>query len=297
MLKPDGDALSRFTFEHAAVRGSCVTLAATSRALIACHPYPPAVARVIAELAAAAALLASALKFDGRLVLQLSGDGPLRLLVVECAPGLALRATAQWDASRVAALGDDANLASLAGDPARGRLLIALDRPDAVPYQGIVALQPGSVADLVAHYLATSEQIDSRIALAYADGCVAGTLLQRMPEAGPDDMATWTRVSAGDDAPAAAALLAGEPVTTVLAQRFPDDDLRVLAPATPHFQCHCSEERVVRALRVAGRDEIEAAIAERGDVEVCCEFCNRRYTFTPAVARALFDDPGDDARH
>lgn len=292
-----GDALTRFTFEHAAVRGSCVMLDATSRALIACHPYPPAVARTIAELAAAAALLASALKFDGRLVLQLSGTGPLRLLVVECAPALALRATAQWDAERVHVLGDHANLAELAGSVSQGRLLIVLDRDGAPAYQGIVALQPGSVADLMAHYLATSEQVDSRIALAYADGRVAGLLLQRMPAAGPDDMDTWQRVASGDDQEAVGALLAGTPVTEVLAQRFGADDLRVVAAGTPRSACHCSEARVAGALRVAGRDEIEAAIAERGQVEVCCEFCNRNYVFAPAAARALFAQADDDAGH
>src|SRR5512133_2646280 len=117
---PNSDALSRFVFERAAVRGAFVRLDDTSRAIIACHPYPPALARVIAELACATALLAAALKFDGSLIVQLSGDGPVRLLVVECDAELNLRATAQWSAA-ASALPADAPLATLAGGPAHGR--------------------------------------------------------------------------------------------------------------------------------------------------------------------------------
>ena len=295
------DTLTRFVFERAAVSGSCVTLAAASRALIACHPYPPAVARVIAEMAACAALLSSALKFDGRLVLQLSGDGPLRLLVVESGRQLALRATAQWSAERVAALPADASLEQLAGGPEHGRFVIVLDRDDAPTYQGIVALQPGSVADLVAHYLAVSGQIDSRIALAYADGSVAALLLQRMPAAAADAVDAWQRIEREADgdsnARAVAALLAGTPVATVLQARFPADDIRLFATVTPRFECSCSTERVARALLIAGPDEVEAAIADGGQVEVSCEFCNRRHVFSPAQARALFAEPAVPSRH
>ena len=296
-----GDALTRFVFEHAAVSGSCVTLTATSRALIACHPYPPAVARAIAEMAACAALLSSALKFDGRLVLQLSGDGPLRLMVVETGRQLALRATAQWSEERIAGLSADASLEQLAGGPGHGRFVIVLDRDDAPTYQGVVALQPGSVADLIAHYLEISAQIDSRIALAYADGAVAAMLLQRMPSDGDDDRSTWQRImqEAGDagNAQAVAALLAGTPADQVLQMRFPADDIRLLASSSPRFECSCSKERVARALLIAGPDEVEAAIVERGHVEVSCEFCNRRHVFSPEEARALFAIRPVPARH
>ena len=296
-----GDALTRFVFEHTAVSGSCATLGPASRALIACHPYPPAVARAIAEMAACAALLSSALKFDGRLVLQLSGDGPLRLMVVESGRQLALRATAQWSEERIAGLSAGASIEQLAGGPGHGRFVIVLDRDNAPTYQGIVALQPGSVADLIAHYLEVSEQIDSRIALAYADGAVAAMLLQRMPSAGDEDLALWQRIGqdAGDgaNARAVAALLAGTPVDKVLQMRFPADDIRLFATATPRFECSCSKERVARALLIAGPDEVEAAIAERGQIEVSCEFCNRHHLFTPGEARALFALRPVPARH
>jgi len=154
-------------FEHAAVRGALVTMPETVRAVLACHPYPPPLQRVLAELVAATALLASTLKFTGSLIMQLQGDGPVRLLVVECTAALELRAMAQWDAERIAAIVADATLADLAGGPEHGRLVLTLDPKGAgTIYQGIVALEAGSVAGLIEHYLATSEQLASRMLLA-----------------------------------------------------------------------------------------------------------------------------------
>src|SRR5437899_5121393 len=121
------DALTPFVFEHAAVRGAYVTLGKTTRDIVACHPYPPALARALVECCAASALLASALKFDGSLLVQLAGDGPVRLLVVECSDALDLRATAQWNPVTTAAMGNGATLAELSGGSARARLTITLD--------------------------------------------------------------------------------------------------------------------------------------------------------------------------
>jgi len=114
------DALTRFVFERAPVLGALVTLDVASRAILDCHPYPPALRRILAELLAASTLLASTLKFSGSLIVQLQGVGPARLLVVECNDALELRATAQWDEASTAAFGPDATLAELAGGATQG---------------------------------------------------------------------------------------------------------------------------------------------------------------------------------
>ena len=136
---PFADALARFVFEHAAVRGALVSLDGACREILDCHPYPPALRRALSELLAAATLLASTLKFKGTLIVQLQGNGPVRLLVVECDATLSLRATAQW--KEADALPPSASLAELAGGASHGRLAITLDPKDGGPlYQGIVAL-------------------------------------------------------------------------------------------------------------------------------------------------------------
>jgi molecular chaperone Hsp33 len=284
----DADALVPFVIEDVPVRGSLIRLDETSRAILAQHAYPPALARVLSELCAAAALLASTLKLDGSLIVQLSGDGPVRLLVVECTDALDLRATAQWDEARVAALPADASLAALAGGAGHGRLTLALDqRNTGTLYQGIVALDASSVAASIEHYLATSEQLQSRMWLLAQRTGVTGLLLQRLPGATDADIPAWPRLV--DDVGEAIARAALVPAfVPMLSMLLPHDDVRMFDARAVRFACRCSAGRVANALRIAGRDEIEAALAERGVVEVTCEFCNRRYTFGPAEARALF---------
>jgi molecular chaperone Hsp33 len=246
---------------------------------------------VLAELCGATALLAAALKFDGSLIVQLVGRGPVRLLVVECNAGPRLRAMAQWDEARVRALPVDATLDALAGAAADARLSITLDPREGGPmYQGIVTLEAASVATMIEHYLATSEQVASKLVLVANGGEVAGLLLQRMPSSMAADDETWARLSRllGDAAPEA--IVAATGGNAGLAALFPDDDLRVFKPVEPRFECGCSRLRAEGALRVAGRAEIEEALAADGQVEVVCEFCARRYRFTPGEARALFAD-------
>jgi len=283
------DSVSRFLFDRAPVRGAVVDLDRACGEILRQHPYPPALSRALAELLAAAALLASMLKFEGALIVQLQGTGPVRLLVVECDAALNLRATAQW--SRAAeTLPADAPLSALAGDSAESRLAITLDPKDGgALYQGIVALEAASIATLVEHYLATSEQIASRMIIA-ADGAhVRGLLLQRLPIAGHADEPTWQRAAQQVEAVTSAALLGADSAETLLAATFPADDIRVQAALPARFRCACSEERVANTLRMLGRGEVESILSERGEGEVTCEFCQRRYRFAAAEALALFE--------
>jgi molecular chaperone Hsp33 len=283
------DALAHFVFEGVAVRGALVSLDACCREILACHPYPPALRRVLAELLAAAALLASTLKFRGSLIVQLHGRGPLRMLVVECDATLALRATAQWN-SEAEALPADADLATLAGGPADARLAITLDPKDGGPlYQGIVGLEAASIATLIEHYLTSSEQIDSRLFLATTANSARGVLLQRLPSAGPADSAAWERIAARPGAFGAGDLLGAVDAGDFLSAQFSDHDVRLFDPRPLRFACGCSEEKIAGALRLLGRIEVESILAEQGMVGVTCEFCNRNYTFIASDARALFE--------
>ena len=291
------DALGRFVFEQRAVRGAVVSLDDACRDILACHPYPPALKRVLAELLAATTLLASTLKFKGALIVQLQGDGPVRLLVVECDAALTLRATAQWSEA-AAALPADASLAALAGGSEHGRLAITLDPKDGGPlYQGVVALEAASVAALVEHYLTTSEQITSRLYLAPDGERVRGLLLQRLPAATADDDATWRRAAARIEAMRADELTGPKHAEALLRDLFPTDDLRLFRLRAARFGCSCSPERVANALRMIGRTEVESILAEQGLIGVTCEFCNRSYTFVAEEARALFAHERDAAPH
>lgn len=284
---PFADIVARFHFERAAVRGAVVSLDDAGREILGQHSYPPALKRALAELLAASALLASALAFKGTLIVQLQGTGPITLLVVECTADLGLRATAQWR-DTAAALPEDTALRDLAGDPETSRLAIMLDPKDGGPiYQGVVALEATSIAALIEHYLTTSEQIDSRLAIATDGTRTRGLLLQRMPSAAAADDDTWRRAAAGMDIDAAD-LLSASSVEALLAARFPTEDIRMFKGRKVRFHCECSKERVSKTLRMLGRAEIESILAEQGIVAVTCEFCKRSYNFVEADALALF---------
>jgi len=284
------DSLIPFVLERAAVRGAIVSLDAACRDILACHSYPAGLQRLLGETLAAVCLLASSLKFEGSLILQLHGAGALRLLVVECDAALSLRATAQWEGE----VRDDARLADLAGDTLQGgrgsRMVLTLDPRDGGPlYQGVVALEGGSVAALLEHYLDKSEQIQSRFWLRAAGSRACGLLLQRMPGSEAIDAATWCRASRSiDAAPGAFDAMDAHQLLQAL---FPDDDVRAFRPRSPRFGCSCSRPRVAAALRLLGSSELESILAEHGSVAVDCEFCNRRYEFDPGEARALFATP------
>ncbi|MDQ6621428.1 MAG: Hsp33 family molecular chaperone HslO [Pseudomonadota bacterium] len=285
------DSVSRFVFEAGAVRGAVVSLDACRTEIIACHPYPPAIARVLSELLAASALLASTLKFNGSLIVQLQGEGPLRLLVVECDADLNLRATAQWKAD-IEALPDGAALAVLAGGPQRGRLAITLDPRNGEPiYQGIVALEATDIASLIQHYLETSEQISSRLLITSNADRVRGLLLQRLPGGTESDDLLWRHAQERMGSLDTGALAGSSSVAAFLTSQFPEDDLRLFNSHPARFACSCSQERVENALRIVGQVEVEDILAEQGEVSVTCEFCNRRYAFAPADARAVFAEP------
>lgn len=275
------DTLQRFLFEHAPIRGELVQLAATWQAVTERHAYPAPLRRVLGELMAAGALLAATLKFDGTLILQLHGNGPVKLIVVECAADHAMRATAKWDGD----LPETAGLRALLGS---GRFVINLvPAAGQQSYQGVVDLDADSIAAALEHYMATSEQITTRLWLACDDTHAAGLLLQKLPEREIPDADAWPRAEhlAGTVRPAE--LLALEP-RTLLHRLFHEEDLRVFDPRPVFFRCSCSRERVTGMLRLLGRDEVHSVIAERGDIEVHCEFCNRRYAFDPVDAEAIF---------
>lgn len=273
------DVLERFLFEHAPVRGELVQLDATIAEVLSRHPYPAPLARLIGELMAAAALLTATVKLQGSLVMQLHGTGSVKLIVVECSSDMTMRAMARWD-------GEVANV-SLAELLGQGKFIITLDPEEGETYQGIVGFEPGqSVAEIIEHYMQRSEQLETRMWLAFGNDRAAGLLLQRMPEA-VGEAEAWERIQH------LAATVTGDELLTlegreVLYRLFHEETVRVFDPATPSFACTCSRERVGGMLRMIGREEIDGVLGERGKVEVGCEFCNARYEFDAIDVAQVF---------
>ena len=295
-------------FEGLPVRGALVRLTDAWQELLRRRGpgrgYPVAVRDLLGEMSAAAVLMQSGLKFDGALVMQVFGDGPVKLAVAEAGSDLGLRATAKV----VGDVADDAGLQAMVNAHGQGRFAITLDprgrQPGQQPYQGVVPLVgerreplPG-VAAVLEHYMRQSEQLDTRLVLAADAQTAAGLLIQRLPVQGGH--ATAVRPPQDDEAAEgferiamlAATLTRDEllalPPERVLHRLFWQETLRRFEPRTPRFACSCTRERVAGMLRSLGRQESEDLIAERGVVEVGCDFCGLEQRFDAVDVAALF---------
>ena len=299
------DQLVKFMLGSGHVRGVLVRLDATWAELQKRRSYPQAISALVGQMAAASTLMAGSLKFDGALVLQIQGDGPVKLAVAECQPDFGVRATAKM----AEGLPDDAvlptELAALVNLHGKGRCAITLDprNPESgqQPYQGIVALTDPqgatlpSLAAMLEQYLAQSEQIDSMLMLASDEQAVCGLLLQRMPAPQADAGAPGQPDEDFVRARHLAATLTQEELLRlapqdILRRLFWEEGVRVFAPQSPRFHCTCSRERVAGMLRMLGRDEVQAILAEQGEVDVRCEFCGQGYAFDAIDAAQVFLD-------
>ena len=329
------DELVKFIFDGMPVRGMLVRLSGSWKEVVARRAnagdaFPRPVRMLLGEMAAASLLMQANIRFNGALVLQVFGDGPVKLVVAEAQPDLAFRVTAKV----VGDVADDARLEAMLNVHGQGRCAITLDPADKragqQPYQGVVALHGDhreplqELAAVLEHYMLQSEQLDTRLILAATDEMAAGLLIQRMPVQGVGNLEGALEGAPGrrneDEiginegynriALLAATLTRDElldlDADTLLRRLFWEEPLRRFAPTpgepAPHFECRCSRERVGSMLKGLGRPEIDGIVTEQGRVEIGCDFCGTKYHFDPVDVGHLFtaeldQPPGSAARH
>jgi molecular chaperone Hsp33 len=327
--------LHKFLFDGLPVRGMLVRLTDTwteilrRRASNSTHgAYPDPVRDMLGEMTAAAALMQANIKFDGSLVLQIFGDGPVKLAVVEVQPDLALRATA----TVVGEVNSASTLSQMVNVGNEGRCAITLDPttkfPGQQPYQGVVPLfddkrhKLEKVSAVLEHYMLQSEQLDTTLVLAANDQVAAGLLIQRLPMQGTDNLSGSMVSKENEDqiglnehynriAILASSLKQEELLTldvdTILRRLFWEESLTrfepLEGPTAPRFACSCSRERVGRMIVGLGQEEVASILSERPDIEVACEFCGVQYRFDAVDAAQLFtppeilQDPGGSLPH
>lgn len=317
--------LHKFIFDGLPVRGQFVRLTDAWQDVLRRRAantqtgaYPPPVAELLGEMTAAAVLMQAGIKFDGALVLQIQGDGPVKLAVAEVQTDLRLRATA----SLGAAVPPGANLADMVNAHGKGRCAITLDarsrQPGQQPYQGVVPLvgeggEPlGSLAGVIEHYMRQSEQLDTTLVLAADEQVAAGLLIQRLPVQGETNL-SQSNVAREDEAGAEAeddyqriAILTRSlkreellslDADTVLRRLFWEEKLLRFEPQArargPRFACSCSRERVATMLQGLGQQEAESILAEQGVIEVGCDFCGHQERFDAVDVGRLFTPAQD----
>jgi molecular chaperone Hsp33 len=307
--------LHKFLFDGLPVRGMLVQLTDVWQevlkrraANVETGPYAEPVRHLLGEMTAAAVLMQSNIKFNGALVMQIFGDGPLKLAVVEVQPDLSLRATAKV----VGDLGNASTLPEMVNVNNEGKCAITLDPLNKMPgqqaYQGVVPLfddqrnKLDKFSDVLQHYMLQSEQLDTTLVLAANDTTAAGLLIQRLPIKGEGNLAAKATMEDEDEigrsedynriSILASSLTADELLNldaeTILHRLFWEEKLVRFEPLTPSFACSCSRERVSNMIRSLGTEEVESILAERGDVEVGCDFCGEQYRYDAVDAAQIF---------
>ena len=276
-------------------------------------PYPAPVRQLLGEMAAAGVLMQGNIKFNGALILQIFGDGPVKVGVVEVQPDFSLRATC----TQVGEVAEGATLSQMVNLHNQGRCAITLDPKDRMPgqqpYQGVVPLfgdqgeKLENLSEVLEHYMLQSEQLDTVLVLAADDKVASGLLIQRLPVEGEgnlagksDSVAREAVLGESEDfsriAILAKSLKREELLTldaeTILHRLFWEEPLArfepLLGETGPRFACSCSRERVGQMIRSLGTAEVESILAEQGQVEVGCDFCGAQYRFDPVDAAGLF---------
>ena len=310
--------LHKFIFEGLPVRGMLVRLTDAWQEILkrreAGGGYPAEVMQLLGEMTAAGALMQGNIKFNGALVLQIFGSGPVKVAVAEVQHDLSLRATAKV----VGDVGVNARLSEMVNPDNKGRCAITLDPqekfPGQQPYQGVVPLHGDrrekieKLSEVLEHYMLQSEQLDTKLVLAADSKVAAGLLIQRLPLEGEGNLAASLVSRANEDEIGLnedynrISILAGSltreellelDVDAILHRLFWEERVLRFEPQTPRFACTCSRERVANMIRGLGRQEAEGILAERGEIDVGCEFCGQQYRFDAVDAAQIFTSPGD----
>jgi molecular chaperone Hsp33 len=312
--------LHKFLFEGLPVRGMLVRLTdgwqEALRRRESAGAFDAPLRKLLGEMSAAGVLMQANIKFNGAVVMQIFGEGPVKLAVTEVQPDLAFRSTAKVVGELPATDNGHLPLEVMVNVNGKGRCAITLDPKDRLPgqqpYQGVVPLHGDhneplhEISQVLEHYMLQSEQLDTKLILAANDEVAAGLLIQRLPVEGSANLSGGSRnedeIGLSEHynriAHLASTLKEEELLTldaaTILRRLFWEEDVRYFEPQVgangPRFACTCSRERVGSMLRSLGHEEIDSIIAEQGQVEIGCDFCGQHYHFDPVDAAELFTD-------
>ncbi|MBS0968085.1 Hsp33 family molecular chaperone HslO [Chimaeribacter arupi] len=278
------DQLHRFLFQNQAVRGELVTLSDTYQQVLENHHYPAPVKTLLGELLVATSLLTATLKFDGDITVQIQGDGPLKMAVVNGNNRQEMRGVAR--VQEEAAIAPESTLKQMIGN---GYLVITITPAEGERYQGVVGLEGDTVAECLENYFLQSEQLPTRLFIrtGEADGkpAAAGMLLQVLPaqNASTDDFDHLTQLTATVKNEE----LFGLPAHEVLYRLYHQEEATVYEPQSVCFRCSCSRERCANALRALPDEDLQSILEEEGQIDMHCDYCGADYVFDKVDVGAL----------
>ena len=290
------DTLHRFIFENTDIRGNYVKLNQTIKEATQHQALPQSIHIALGELMVASSLLASTIKLDGSLTLQIQTNGSLKLLIAECNESFGVRGTVKWN-------GPIQSLAPI--DLIKeGHFIITLIQKNAkTPYQGIVPMEGNSISELLENYMLRSEQIQTKLWIHSQENIFHGLLVQRLPfnssaEALDHDSTTgaWKDIVMSADK-SFKAIHPTLDASKILQTIFSSETIRLYNPSHPHFACSCSKKSVENMLRLIGKKECESIIEEQSSITIHCDFCNECYKYSENEVGFIFNESEDSIKH
>lgn len=283
------DSLYRYLFDGVSVRGELVQLSETYQQIISSKEYPAPVQKLLGELLVATSLLTATLKFEGSITVQLQGDGPVKLAVINGDNDQKLRGVARWEGE----VPETSSIQELMG---KGHMVITIIPNKGERYQGVVGLEGDSLAACLEGYFESSEQLKTRIWLRTGaiDGQAkaAGMLLQVLPD-GQGSEEDFEHLEQLTDTVKNEELFT-LPAQDVLYRLYHQETVQLFDPQDVIFQCGCSRERSASAICSIERAEVERIIAEEGKVSLHCDYCGTSYDFDNVDIAALFENAVKD---
>ncbi|MCK5830646.1 MAG: Hsp33 family molecular chaperone HslO [Methylococcales bacterium] len=263
------DCLRRFLFEELGVRGEWVRLQKSWKETKQYQQLSEAVEEQLGQALSATVLLSATIKFDGALILQVQGTGELKTLVAQSTHDQKIRGLVRGNTQLSAG-----SLSEMMGE---GRLVITVEPRQGEPYQGVVTLEGTGLSDVITNYFLQSEQLETRVWLFANETHAAGLFLQELPTQDnyEDD---WQRILA-----LASTVTKDEMLSLgceeMLYRLFNEEKVRLFEPEPVEFECGCSQLKIENTLFSLGREELDAVLQERENIDVSCEFCGKQYLF------------------
>ncbi|WP_394242695.1 Hsp33 family molecular chaperone HslO [Vibrio astriarenae] len=290
------NVLNRYLFEDLSVRGELVQMDDAYQQIISSKEYPAPLKTLLGELLVSTTLLTATLKFEGSITIQLQGDGPVSLAVINGDHDQKVRGVARWEGD----IADDASLHDMMG---KGYLVITIDPKKGERYQGVVGLEGNNLTEVIENYFANSEQLKTRLWIRTGElegkAHAAGMLIQVMPDGTgtPDDFEHLEQLTN---------TVKDEELFTLEAQEllyrlYNQEKVRLFEPQPVEFFCGCSRERSGSAIVTLDRAEVDDILATEGSIALHCDYCGSNYSFDSAQVAELFAEAtggkGSDTIH
>lgn len=283
------NVLNRYLFEDLSVRGELVQLDEAYQRIISSKEYPAALQKLLGELLVSTTLLTATLKFEGSITIQLQGDGPVSLAVINGDHDQKIRGVARWEGD----IAEDASLHDMMG---KGYLVITIEPKKGERYQGVVGLEGKTLADVIEGYFANSEQLKTRLWIRTGEHegkkHAAGMMIQVMPDGTgtPEDFEHLEQLTATVKNEELFTLPANE----LLYRLYNQDSVRLYEPQPVEFHCGCSRERSGAAIITVDKTEIYDILAEEGSISLHCDYCGTSYTFDEPEITELYTQATSD---